>query len=494
MSRPPKTASRPASWLTRAARFLGLAAPGPSPRPPGGQFYRPGFPRQLLAGSFGGIPSGPWNRLVNAEWLGPYSPESVAPWTVKLIRKDPDVALGLAAVKSAFVGIEYRLKGGSPLSRAFLRKTVLESPLFPRLLRSILNAFDFGWQSHELVWGIEDVVLDVDGVGGEDPKTLARRYVLSKLLDLDPERVSGLALNEAGDLDHVLVDGLLKIPAEKVLHVVHEGEWGDPWGSMVVGKAYNPWYWENFLNLYAMHFFGTKSNPPLKGTGPWSSRYTEGEAREDQEGTNTLAVLGEQAMNLREGGFAGLPWEPDEHGNNQWSLEELATTDRTESFLSAIRHMKASKLRAVLVPDKVASQDETPGSYALADVRIEVFFGVLESIKRSLVLASLDKLSALLIRYNFGASAPVPRWDASELSRQKQGLLAEIVKKVLELPVTLENGKVVAGSDLIRIREALEALNVPLKSDAEIARTASKPPAPAPNDSPAETRRPGGAP
>ena len=98
---------------------------------------------EVLKANWPGIGSGPWQRVVHAEWLGAYTPTRVAFWTLKLMRDDPQLSLGLAAVKAPFFGIDYRVTGGNARTRAFVRKTLTESPLFGRLLASVLNSIDF---------------------------------------------------------------------------------------------------------------------------------------------------------------------------------------------------------------------------------------------------------------------------------------------------------------------------------------------------------------
>jgi len=74
--------------------------------------------RELVPGSV----TGPWQRWADAKWLGPYTPNNVPHWVRKAMRRDPQIALGLIALKSPFFGIEYRVEGSTPEIRAFVEK------------------------------------------------------------------------------------------------------------------------------------------------------------------------------------------------------------------------------------------------------------------------------------------------------------------------------------------------------------------------------------
>src|SRR5579859_1860777 len=153
----------------------------PAPRAPGPPLGA------LVRSQYGPGALGAW-PAIDARFLGERSPARVLPWQRKLMRKDSQISLGLAALKSPFFGIDYFLKGGTKAARAFLQKTLLEAPWWNSLLWSILNSMDFGFVSHEYVWSVDDVTLE-DETGDEDARTvLPRRYVIKALRDLDPDR------------------------------------------------------------------------------------------------------------------------------------------------------------------------------------------------------------------------------------------------------------------------------------------------------------------
>lgn len=425
-----------------------------------------------------------WIRGIQADWFGAYTPPFVPFWVLKLMREDPQLSLGMGAVKSVFFGIDYRLSGGDPRARAFVQKTMREARWFDWLIKSILNAIDFGFQAHEILWALEPVTFDEDGPGGVPKETIPSAYVVEGLLDVDPEHVSAIALDEKRRLAALSVFGDMsagidmtgglglgsKIPGDKVLHAVHELEWGNHWGNSVLKRAYLPTLWANHLYVWKMRYMEGKANPPYVGYAPPDNVYDEDKTPEGQVPKSGLDILAQAGIALRGGGFASLPSQLDDKGNQLWKIEVLEDGGRTDQFVTSINHMQALKLRAIFLPERAATQDTATGSFAMADAHVDMFLSILEGIKRHTVLATLNTLTERVVRANFGRATSVPRWEASDLGRQKQKLLEELIKMSLQVPLTLEGGKTVTVSQLLDFTRMLESANVPNKKPSEVAR------------------------
>lgn len=416
--------------------------------------------------SAGGLMTSPHTRLEDAKWLGPYTPDFVPHYIRKRMRRDPQIALGLAALKSPFFGISYWIdsKSGTPTTRAFLRRVLLESKIFEHLIWSCLNSLDFGYQSHELIWALADVTIDPDGEGGQEPETLKSRYVLKKIRDIDPERVEILvdAFDEIAGVN-VSTDFLgVSLPAEKVLHAVHQKEFDNLLGSSILDHDYNPWFFCNVQYLLLNRYLEQRGNPPLIGMAPNELRYDEDKPREGQKPQNALDVLARQMGALRSGGACTLPFEVDEKsGKLKWAIDVLADGGRTETFIHAINHYEGMKLRGLYVPERIATQDKAVGSNAMAETHLDTFYSMLEVIKKRTVLAPINEVAELLQRANFGDSVSCARIEASEISRLKHQLLGELVKQVIALPRRHDDGTFYTGADMIDLPAALQAVNVP---------------------------------
>ncbi len=462
------------SMLARAQDWLGRRGRGRDEAP---------ILRQLLRSNLAGIQPGPWHRMVQAEWLGPYTPLRVDNWVLKVMRDDPQIKLGRKALRAPFFGITYRLKGGTPATRGFVRHTLLETPLFDPLVRSILNALDFGYQSHEIVWDLEDVNFQEEGPKSSPNRRRKSCYVIREFVDLDPERVQ-IQVDEFERFAGLLYQGNQVLPAEKCLHAVHDLEWRNWHGTSTLKAAYNPWYWCSWLYCYLVRYQETKVNPPIIGTAPSDRRYEDDRSRSNQEARDSRDLLGAEVMSLRNGSTAVLPWEPDDKGNNKWTLKILEDSGRTELFLTAINHMQALKLRALCIPERIATQDTETGSFALVREHVDMFLMVLEEIKQATLIPALNQVAEALVRYNFGRSASVPLFEGSELARQKQELMFELVKEALQVPLTLEDGRVYSPAKLINFKKALESLNVPIDDPEDVADDPEPAPPPPPAGAP----------
>jgi hypothetical protein len=99
------------------------------------------------------------------------------------------------------------------------------------------------------------------------------------------------------------------------------------------------------------------------------------------------------------------------------------------------------------------------------------------------LLPALNPVAAWLVRFNFGRSAPCPVFEGSELARQKQELMFELVKQALAVPRTLDDGRVYTPAKLINFKKAFESLNVPIDDPEDVAEEQA---APAPPVTPRE--------
>ena len=415
-----------------------------------------------------------WTRVADTRWLGNRSPANVQPWQRRLMRRDSQVSLGLAALKSPFFGIDYFLKGGSSRARAFVQRTLLEAPYWNGLLWSILNSMDFGFVSHEYVWSIEDVEIDEDGEGGVPPEILPGRYVVKALRDLDPERCA-ILVDDWDRLEGVRVGGVT-LPPERVLHVVHEGEFGNLRGASVLDRAFPHWF-DNAVNVVHLNrYLEQKGNPPLVGYAPNEVRWDESRPRDQQVAQHCLDVLTEALASLRGGGVGTLPDERDENGNQRWTVGALDVKERVEQFLPVLRYNDAKILRALWVPERIATQDSSVGSFAMSDVHFDVFLLALEVKKERTVLGPLNEVAQALVRFNFGRSESCPRVLATGLSRSNNETLKEAFLRILEVPQVLPDGRTYTAAGLMKINEILRILKIPQRRVEDVARPAAPPP------------------
>ena len=452
---------------------------------------RPGMGSAVPAQPTSGALHGTWRSYAESQFLGPRSPECVPDRIRKLMRLDGQISLGMLAVKAPFYGITFHATGGSARAQALLRSVLLESPVLSGVLTTILNALDFGRSVGEIVWQREDVALDPDGSGGPIPaSTLVRAYTIRKVEPLDPETTEVYA-DEFGEFAGVHANGV-ELPPSRCLLSIHQREFKSLAGQSVLDRAYPYWY-DCVLNVLDLNrYLHSKGNPPLIASAPNEHR------KDESTGTayHCMDVLNSALVALKGGGICSIPDERDEKGNPRWSIATLDVKDRAEQFLSAINRNEDMKLRALGVPEKTVTQNSSVGSFAMSDAHVDMFLSALEVIKDCTVVEAMNDLAARIVRYNFGDEEPLPRVEATELSRVKYEVLVELLKSTLNVTHTTADGKTYTAASLLDVPKILRAVNAPQHAVEEVAQTpapeappASPAPPAAPPESPALAAR-----
>ena len=357
--------------------------------------------------------------------LGAFTPGEVTHAVRKRMRRDGQIALGLAAVKAPLMGIKWWVECEEAQVAALVEAVL--SPLWRELMRSSLNAIDFGFQAHEKVWEIRS--LTVTDRRGERHH-FRQAAVVKALRDLDPEYVT-LLVDEAGRFAGFQYgddeEGVV-VPAEKAYVVTVGKEWGNLYGASRLDPAYEPWYWASVMYLFCNRYFERKADPAVVAVGP-------AEERVDSSGTVAYALdhLDRLAANLRSGGTVTLPYEPDEiTGRNRWSIEYLLDDKRADQFLDYLNHLQAMKLRAVLVPERVLTQDRAAGTQAMARVHTDTFLRSEELLLADLVDHVNRFLVPQVVAYNFGPDAPPAEVKTAALSAEHETYLKRIVAEALK--------------------------------------------------------------
>lgn len=364
-----------------------------------------------------------WTEI-SASALGAFSPGGVTHAARKRMRRDGQIALALAAIKAPLMGVKWWVESEDAEAAALVQAAL--EPVWRELMRSSLNAVDFGFQAHEKVWEVRPIeVTDREG----RRRRFEQAAVLRAMRDLDPAYVTMLA-DETGRFAGFRYGSGAEaavVPAEKAYVVTIGKEWGNLYGASRLDPAYEPWYWASVMYMFCNRYFERKGDPAIVATGP-------AEERVDASGTAAYALehLDRLAANLRSGGTVTLPFEPDEAtGKNRWAIDYLLDDKRADQFIEYLNHLQALKLRSVLVPERVLTQDHAAGTQAMARVHTDTFLRTEEA----LLAEVLDHLNSFLVpqvvRYNLGPDSPPAVVRAQGLSPEREGYLKRIVAEAL---------------------------------------------------------------
>jgi len=405
--------------------------------------------------------SRPFITAVTAAYVGPYNPAAAGVEVKKRMRLDPQIALGLAAIKAPVMNVtrdgSWWIEGGSDEVRRLV--TELVRPLIRPLFRSCLNAVEFGHQAHEKVWemrtvrGARRAAPDgSDGAGGAG--AAGAFYAYRKLKDLEPGTFE-LYADEHGryaGLRQPHMDG--PIPPEKTFVMTLNKEWGNLHGRGRLDAAYEPWYWSSVIYMFANRYFERKADPVIKAHGPSEIRPDPQTGAEE----NTLDSLNDSLGSLRSSGAIALPDERDEHGNRRWDVEYLLDDQRGEMFRKYIEHLDAKKLRALFVPERSLTQDGSVGSQAAARQYADTFLLMEAGLLQDIVGQVNAFVVRPLVEANFGPAALDDglRLATTGISRQNEEILADVLRLAVEAE---KNGGKLA--ELIDRMKLLEQLNVP---------------------------------
>ena len=394
--------------------------------------------------------SRPFLTAVTAAYVGPFNPAAVGVEVKKRMRLDPQIALGLAAVKAPVMNVTrdgaWWIDGKSDEVRSVV--TELLRPVLRPLVRSCLNAVEFGHQAHEKVWELRPL-------GG------AMYYAYKKLKDLEPGTFE-LFADEQGRYAGLQQPHMDRpIPATKTFVMTLNKEWGNLYDRGRLDACYEPWYWSSVIYMFANRYFERKADPVVKAYGPPEMRLNPATGAEE----HTLDSLNSTLASLRSSGSITLPDERDEHGNRRWDVEYLLDDQRGEMFRSYIEHLDAKKLRALFVPERSLTQDGSVGSQAAARQYADTFLLMEAGLLQDIVGHVNEFVVRPLVEANFGPAAADEgvRLATVGISRQNEAVLIDVLRLAVEAERT--GGKM---AELIDRLKLLEQLNVPVNAKTEI--------------------------
>ncbi len=409
-----------------------------------------GTPRPAL-GELTRRSSGGILPMLGGLYLGGSSPASVSISTKKRMRRDPQIALALAAIKAPIMGLSWRVEADDPVLAAFVEAVF--SPLWRHLVASALNAVDFGFQAHEKVWAVQELKVRVSRDGELLERTFPQAVVYEKLKDIDPERVRMLADKKGSFSGIRIIDSEVTLAPEKCFVMTLGKEWGNLYGASRLQAAYEPWHWCSTMYSYCNRYFERRGEPPIKARAP-------AEVRLDADGNevNTLDEAAACVQSLKAGGTAVFPDERDEQGNLRWDFQYMLDDKRADMFIDYIAHLQVMKLRALLVPERVLTHEGETGTYALAREHTETFLKTEELLLAEFLDHVNRYLVPPLVFYNFGPQAARATVVTSGISRANEELLREVLLMLFEAERTAGTQTLPQLIDRLRL---LEELNLP---------------------------------
>lgn len=338
--------------------------------------------------------------------LGAYDPSGVTLSDYAQMRYNPQIAAGLGVIKGPILAAQWWVECSDKDIETMVGHELKR--VWYSTARGLLLALDFGFSALEKVWVLKE------SSGGKI------KVVLKKLKDLDPTNLEILT-DERGDFAGLkqIYPTEVTLPPEKCLIFTHQKEFGNLYGTSRLRPAYEPWYWQTLIYQFCNRYFERRGAPPIKATAPPGKTLVAGVERDN------LDLIYQAAAGLKNNAVVAMPSLRDGQGHSLWNLEFLEDDKRGEMFLAYIEHLDQKILRALMIPDRLITQNDV-GSYALSKVHAEIFLQQEEALLADI----LDHLNSFLlpqmVLYNFGGEAP-PAYIRSEgLSPELKPLLKEV--------------------------------------------------------------------
>jgi len=345
--------------------------------------------------------------------------------TYRRMRGNPTIALARAVatmpIRMAEIGVE--AKDGVPDDLTeFIQDAVL--PLWPRLLRDMLLALDFGFAGFEKVW-------EVNG----DGKLVYRKlkpllWDTTKIRETDDGSFAGFE------------QGAVKIGPEKSFLFTYDAEVGLPYGRSRHENARQSWsQWEHATAKEGQYVTKVSGVIPM-------IEYPEGKSRDDNGAEQDNFVLAKRVLdNLGRGSGVAMPNTLAQYAQDlirsgvditklrAWVITFLEPRGQHGAELTGIlRHKESLMLRGWLVPERAASEGQM-GTKAESESHGDLAVAVAGLTLDDIIAAVNQYVIDPLLIYNVGPDAKGSVYlSTSGTSPEQTAFVRTIIQGVLTQP------------------------------------------------------------
>jgi len=371
------------------------------------------------------------------EFTGAFNPSNITMQTYKAMRKDPMIGFGLDILKAPVNNI-FRLGKWDFHSNdidiaQFCRDQFNEK--WRGLMRHCNNALDFRFQAFEVPWERFSYSGNVRNPGTDKLTKLEipNAWRPSKFKDFDPD---GMKIWQDGKRDIAKIrpqTTATDIPADRAFVFTNQYEFGNVFGVSRLETAYSPWWWNSMTYAAMNRYIKRKADPSIIA-------YAPADDRKDSAGNkfNTLDQALVALRAIRNGNPVAVPMEFDTSGNKMWDVQYLQDNKRSDMFLYYIQHLEIKKLHGLFIPERVASNEDSTGSFGMIQILSQRLTDSIEDFLQSM----LDQINTVIVprmvKLNFGDGAESCRLVTEQLQRSDKDSLVEIVKSLLDVEKTME--------------------------------------------------------
>ncbi len=331
--------------------------------------------------------------------------------TLKEMRKDAQIGLGLELVKAPIYSAEWNVECKTDKIGEFVQAEFKR--LWRSFVRSSLAGVEFGFAPHEKLWSL-------DGSGAH----------IKQFKDLDPADCTILK-DDSGDFAGIRWKGKVVVPAEKCFLFTHWKEFGNLYGRTRLERAMEPWQKHRNTGKLLDRYLKRRAIPQPVGHAP-------AEMRQDVSGAqvDTMKQMQKAIQSAYSGDAVVLPAEYDSQGNPLWDITLLKDDQqRSADFLGPMNYYDTKMLRGIIVPERAATQGDG-AVYAIADSHIEMFLTLEDLLLFDLLDQANRYVLPQVVAMNFGPGAEPAALVSKGLSERTKEKMRSIVEKILAGPVT----------------------------------------------------------
>ena len=246
--------------------------------------------------------------------------------------------------------------------------------------------------------------------------------LLAKLKPLQPRNVFGILIDGVENFcGYRLIspaNATLRVEQGSCTHFTHNARWGNFFGEAELRRAYEAWYWQNILTLQWMRFFGRLASPVPVITFPAGYVTPDGKSAE--------SIAREMGARLVKGDLPiiTLPATGD-LSQAQWAVD-FQEIKAEADFLKAIEYFNAQILRALLMPDSVATTQGLSANRSIGEVHQDSFYAACDGYIEELVSPIEKQVAPLITLYNFGPDVVPPTVEIPPLDSDRKETMRQV--------------------------------------------------------------------
>ena len=404
--------------------------------------------------------------------LGTFNPRAIGMNERLMMRLDPDVAFGLAIVRSPIINRQWSVDG-EPKIAAFVDKAL--RPKYRSLALGASNALAFGHQVVEKVW--TSGPMKVEQTNPKTRETGSTNYpnawTFERFKAIDPRSFNYLVEDDkVAGVAQFQVEGKklakeIRVGMERILHWAFHSEYnfGSPYGWALIDQAYGPWYDKTATNLLCNRYFETSADPPIKTRGLRTIR----QGGKDYDGARFLL---EQIAALRSGGGIYLPSDFIK-GTDKWAwdVEFMQKDQRGQMMDGRLLACSIQIMRALWITDKAATAGDGTGARAPGTEAGGRRDETLESIVTEWLEVVNEQIVKPIVLYNFGEQAARDAGVCirmAGLTATKKEVYKDVLAQLIAAEQALAAGETPRFIDLVDMAAIAEELGIPLRPMKEV--------------------------